>query len=907
MDLRKTIGFTFSYLLCCFNLIGQHSLEGTVLNQDRETLQGATVVVLDQDSTMILFGITNENGYFKFHDMSQGEYILQLSYLSYSNMSRSCIISGDNHIVNIGNILMTKSNEVLQEVTIKAEHIPMGLVGDTISYNTAAFKTKPGATVQDLLKKLPGIEVQRDGSIKAQGEDVENVLVDGKEFFGNDPTIATQNLEAEAVDKVQVFDKQSDIAEFTGIEDGQDEKTINLKLKEDYKSGGFGNIQIEGGTEERYESKFNYNRFNANMQTSAIMSSNNINKQAFSFNEYISLMGGLNAAMSGNFNEFSFNEFGQSKTPRGITDNFTGGLNFNYDFNKNLSLTSNYFYLKSDKLTDQTSIGNQFLDRQTFSSIDTSNSENNRQQHRIRSKLIYKKNPFTEIELKNNVGLSSSDRLLNGSSIFQTFNGLNKTRSLNQVNNSGFDYNGSLQLRKKFGKKSRNWINDLKYSTRRNEENSQLNNRFNIIGRMSSLEQQQFYDSEESDLQLLTKFTEPIGKGYYLGIQHSFHQNRESPLKEFFDVSNNQLRLNEDLSAGFVKTLSYHTTGISLKRNRKKSKLTLAIDHQLTQLNVISYQTDEPIKNRFNHVLPNVYFDWDISNSKSLSINYNTSITAPQLQQLIPIPNNLNPNVLITGNPNLRPFDSHTAQITFNVFDNFNFRNLFANIQFSLIKDQIVNQVNIDNNLLRTITPINSDNYFRAFSYLSFSEPIRALKLKYRISSQAFYTNYLSFLNNIESQVSESNTFISIALENRKIDVINISAGVKVDYSTRSYEINESFNQRYFNYTLFVDGTYQINDGLLIKSTFDMVNYSEEDFSAVQDFILWNATIEKSFNTNKFSIYLSVFDILGQNTGIERFGGFNSITDTRFNTLSRYVSCGMRYRIGKNSKERYSN
>ena len=186
----------------------------------------------------------------------------------------------------------------------------MGILGDTISYNAAAFKVKPGATVEDLLKKLPGVDIQRDGSIKAMGEEVENVLVDGKEFFGNDPKIATKNLEAEAVDKVQVFDKKSEIAEFTGIDDGNKEKTINLKLKEEYKKGGFGNAKLAGGTESTYEAKVNYNRFSPKMQAAVILGANNINKQAFSFNEYISFMGGLANAISGSNRNMNFGEFG---------------------------------------------------------------------------------------------------------------------------------------------------------------------------------------------------------------------------------------------------------------------------------------------------------------------------------------------------------------------------------------------------------------------------------------------------------------------------------------------------------------------------------------------------------------------------------------------------------------------
>lgn len=902
MDRQKFISLCFVCLFYSVSMMAQFTISGSVTNESKIGVAGATAVLLDQDSTMISFGITNTKGQFEFTEINQGEYFLQLSYVSYSTISQPCSISGNDKHVDLGEFMLIESNEILQEVTIKAEHIPMGIQGDTISYNTAAFKTRPGATVEDLLKKLPGIEVQRDGSIRAQGEDVENVLVDGKEFFGKDPKIATQNLEAEAVDKVQVYDKQSDIAEFTGIDDGQEEKTINLKLKEEYKSGGFGNINLQGGTSERYHSKLNYNRFNTNMQASVIASANNVNKQAFSFSEYISLMGGLSAAMSGNFNDFSLGEFGQSRTPEGITDNYTSGINFNLDVNEKLTLNNNYFYLKSDRQLNETGVTNQFLNSQTFNSIDTSTQNTTRQQHRINTKLIYKHNPFTHIEIKNSIGFRNGDQLSNNNSIFGSINGYNQSSLFNQLKNSGINYTGSVQLRKKFSKKGRNWINGIKYNSKTSDETTEVLNTFNSIGLLRNIEQDQFYQNNEREFQFNSSYTEPLGSGHYLSLQYSFNTNEESPAKDFFDIENNQTTLNKDLSASFIKDYQFHNAGLSIKRNRKKSKFTIAAHYQQTQLNAMLSQSDTAIKNTFNHILPALHYNLDLNNTTTLKTSYNTFITAPLLQQLLPIPDNANPNILILGNPNLRPAYTHAAQINLNHFDNFNFRNLFANFQLSLIKDRVVNRVDIDDNFLRTITPINTDKFLSLQSYVSYSQPIKALKLKYRISAQAYISDYLSYLNNVKSEVTESNTFLSFTLENRKKETIDLAGGLKVDYNTRSYKINESFNQSFFNYTFFVDGSWQILKNLILSTEFDLIKYSGEDFSTAQDFVLWNASIEKTFAENKFALQLSVFDILGQNRGISRTGGFNSIRDSKFNALTRYVSLGIRYRIGRSRK-----
>jgi len=304
----------------------QHILQGTILDESETPLIGATVVLLEPvDSSMVSFAISDNDGIFTLEDVESGSYVLQVSFVSYSSLYAEIVVKGEKKI-KLGSYNLVPISEVLQEVTVKAEHIPMGVIGDTISYNAAAFKTKPGATVEDLLKKLPGVEVSRDGSIKAMGEDVENVLVDGKEFFGDDPKIATKNLEAEAVDKVQVFDKKSEIAEFTGVDDGEEEKTINLKLKEEYKKGGFGSANLAGGPASIYDAKLNYNRFSPKMQAAVILSGNNINKQPFSFNEYIGFMGGLGNAVSNFSANMNFSEFGGGGAPQGITDNISSPL-----------------------------------------------------------------------------------------------------------------------------------------------------------------------------------------------------------------------------------------------------------------------------------------------------------------------------------------------------------------------------------------------------------------------------------------------------------------------------------------------------------------------------------------------------------------------------------------------------
>lgn len=250
----------------------------------KQPVAGATVTLLERkDSALVSFTMTGQDGRFQLTGLANGDYRLMITHVNYHNSNSLFAVTDNQKSAELGNVVMNDVIKVLQEAVVRSEAPPVTMVGDTVQYNAGSFKVQPNASVEQLLKKLPGVKVEKDGTVKAQGEKVTRVLVDGKEFFGNDPKIATKNLPADAVDKVQVYDKQSDQAQLTGFEDGNYEKTINLKLKKDKKKGVFGKINGGGGTRERVEGKFNINSFKGARQLSAIGMGNNTNAEGFSF------------------------------------------------------------------------------------------------------------------------------------------------------------------------------------------------------------------------------------------------------------------------------------------------------------------------------------------------------------------------------------------------------------------------------------------------------------------------------------------------------------------------------------------------------------------------------------------------------------------------------------------------
>src|SRR5688572_15708025 len=270
-----------SLVLACFTTVLLAQKNGTVKGIAFDTISkqpvaAATITVLDKkDSSLVSFTMTGNDGMFQLKGLSNGDYRLMITHVNYHNSNIFFSIADDKKNAELGNIVMNDKAKVLEEVVVTNEAPPVTLINDTIQYNAGSFKTQPNASVEQLLKKLPGVKVEKDGTIKAQGETVQKVLVDGKEFFGNDPKIATKNLPADAIDKVQVYDRQSDQAQLTGFDDGNSEKTINLKLKKDKKKGMFGKVNAAAGNKERYEGKFNINSFKGARQFSAIGMGNN--------------------------------------------------------------------------------------------------------------------------------------------------------------------------------------------------------------------------------------------------------------------------------------------------------------------------------------------------------------------------------------------------------------------------------------------------------------------------------------------------------------------------------------------------------------------------------------------------------------------------------------------------------
>ena len=898
--MKHTLTLTFIFLFTFGNLLAQtYQINGNVLDKENTPLIGATVVVLDQDTTMIAFGITDDSGNYEIYDVPAGSQILQVSYTGYTDHSQVIHMEGEDDEINLGQTVLEVSSKILEEVSIKAEHIPMGILGDTINYNAAAFNTRPGASVEDLLKRLPGIEVARDGSIKAQGKDVQNVLVDGKEFFSGDVTLATKNLEAEAVDKVQVYDKKSEEAEFTGVDDGEEEKTINLKLKDGYKNGGFGKVAVEGGTEDTRQAKLNYNRFGPSIQASVIANSNNINKQAFSFNEYIDFMGGFqNAIAAGGFSQYGpGSQNGQGGT--GITDQSSIGTNLNLGISKKVKMNGNYLFAKNNNNVNQTGTTQNYLSDAAFTTIDTSRSNSKTTNHRLNTKFKYNPNPQNAFTLNVKLFTLGNDNKSDASTLY-LLESLATNSTSNNLNSNArsFSLASDVLYKKKYLTKGRNLLSRAKYEHIIRDETTDIDNTITSMSVDERILQLQEFNNLRTVASGSLDYTEPIGNKMYLGLGYSFRDEDQTPERIYFAKEGTQLNKLDDLSSLFNKSWTSHNIGVSIKRNRKKLKLDFGVNY--THADLIASERGEILNQnqKYNYVLPSGSAKFTLKGGKSLDIDYFTNVTSPSLTQMVTQVNNLNPNTIILGNPNLNPEYVHTFSLGYNHFDSFNFSSLFWNLRASLSPNKIVNSRTINEDLVTEILPINAQNHQSYTGYFNHTSPIRKFKIKYSVESRLSYSRYKTLINAAQSDVSSAVGAFGLSIENRNKDIFDIKGGANIDLSAYSNDFNSNFDDPFLNYSLYLDGFIDFGKGWHVGSKFDYMTYNGGLFAEDQVQQLWNASLSKSFLTNKLTVKVTAHDLLNQNNGINRSGGINTLSDSRFNTLGRYVMVGVSYRLG---------
>lgn len=912
---HKIFYLTFLLFFCIsFNANAQNKfgLSGTVVDAEQNPLLGANALILNPvDSVMETFASVDENGAFKVTLPKGKIFLLQISFLGYQTYEQK--IQLDENL-NLGTIVLEENVNLLDAVKVEEDRIPIQIKGDTIEYNADAFGTREQDDVEDLLKKLPGVEVDRDGTLKAQGEEVDKILIDGKEFFGSSTEIAMKNLPANAVDKVQVYDRKSELSEFSGVEDGVRKKTINLKLKKDKKHGFFGNVAAGYGyPEHRYKGKLNANYFNNKMRLSAIGAINNINEQSFSFRNYLDLMGGIEALTGENGGSITLELDDNDPifallqgNNQGIARTIGGGLNFNLFASEKTDFSSHYFYSVLDKRRNQSNFSRSLVPDAFFQQFGNMNDRIRAGNHNLNSILKHKFDASQDLKVQLNLKYNKgqSERLTNTESSTDDDVIQNRTDQNYASEHWGFGLSSGITYRKRLKKKGRSFITQLGFAyNMRDRDNSNFTTiAYPVLGNfLDTIHQAQVNLNNQQLYTQKISWVEPISKKSFLEFRLNSSFSIENREQITDDVLTDDTRvLNTNLSNIFLKRYDYQQFTTRFQHVHKERTLSFSGSFQRSYL-AGSFDGENAIQRNYYYPLLGASLDWKLNKASSFYLSYGSEIREPQITQLQPVPDNSNPTVLQLGNPNLVPTYQHNLQLRYNLFDMFSFTNVFANVRLRVLQNEIVNTQTIDEFLNSVYQPENIPLAYELWANVNYGTALKPLGVKFNIGLSSNLKYSKTYINSIENNTSNQSYTLKFNVENRKKKHFDLVAGTRISLKRNQFSISKSLDNQFINYEPYVDCKVFLgkNKTWTLESEFEYGIFVNAAFSDNLYIPMLSSAIYKNFLDGKLQVGFRGYNLLDQQQVIDRFGQNGQISEFQSDRLGRYFMLSVKYKFRK--------
>lgn len=887
-------------------------------------ISSATVMLLNPaDSTLVSFTSSDKTGHFRFNSVKNEPWLLKVSHVAFMPYQKSTerYARAD---ADLGIIRMEPFSQILMQVVVKDARAPIKIHGDTVEYDVSTFKVPPGSTVEDLIKRLPGIEVDESGNISSQGKNVKRVYVDGKSFFGDDPKTVTQNLGSEAIRKVQVYDEKSEQAKITGQPERASEKAMNLELKEDFKKGSFGKATLAGGTEERWAAKANYNRFDEKQQLSFIGYANNINQSGVNWEDYREFKG---QAGFGDFSEYTFGFSGGNRrmfrsdfssdvpisrdSDKGFSRSFGAGANYNYD-NKKTTFNASYFYSGSTLWLDQFSQKRTFLPDSIIFSADTLNMTDFRGNHSLSSRISHEFDSTSVISAKMSMSLTPSESS-SGREQWFAFNDtyFNHLTTGDESRNLSGRVNAQAMYRKSFKKTGRSFAASTVYSysgTNGEENLNSINKFFSASSFTEQVDQLNDNTNASRSLSANLLYSDAFSKRFYWNTFYNFNSTVQQRSNEVTDGLLSGNPRVDSLSYFFSNPNQYNRLGTVLMYSYKGTEASAGVAAENLQITGAYANREgeewigEPLTRSFNNLTPYVSVSQEFENGIFVETGYSYNIEAPSMSNLLPRPAISNPLFISLGNPDLKPQKSHDLSGSLHYWNQASFSSVGVNINYYRYDQNIVQRITtvfIDSIGLRTITrPENlkgGDN-LNAFLWSSF--PIVKTILTMSLNGSYSMGSSPAYVNDILNETSNQGYSAGVGFNLTPGNKLSLSLNGRISANLISYSIQKSHNQQIYNQSASATVRYQFMQKTFFESNFSYTSYQNESFGFDQDIPLWNASLRRIFGAkNRLEIRLAAFDVLNKRIGITQNGNQNYAIQTVSNTLGRYYMLSASYNI----------
>ena len=899
-------------------------IKGTVTDgTDNKPVAGATIsLLLQADSSIVRTVLTDAAGAFVFNGLAADSFIVKISTIGYQEYLS--FITLRNNEKDLGAVKLAKQGKDLAVVTIVAKASPVIQKGDTSQYSASQYKVNPDATTEDLIKKMPGITVDKDGTVTAQGEQVKKVTIDGKDFFGDDASAALKNLPSEVVDKIQVFDKLSDQAQLTGFDDGNSVKAINVVTKSGIKNGQFGRAYAGYGTDNRYSAGGNISFFKGNRRLSFVGNFNNINQQNFGSQDLLGITSsGSNSNRGG----------GRGGRGGGGTDNFTVGqasgisktnafgINYSDQWGKKLTVTGSYFFNNS-KNNNESLINTQTFGASGKNLFSTQNSntvtENNN--HRINLRLEYKIDSSNSIFIIPSINFQHN----NSSSVssLQNYYGVNDSVNTSIINSNakktGFNIRNNIMYRHSFAKRGRTLSFGFNTTFTKNDGETITDGKyrfFDDLGIVTDSTQNQFYDNNTNGHTIggNIAYTEPIGKKSQLQIDYSPSvQKNKADQQTFLFDGQKYSTFDTTLSNKFDNTVTTHNAGINYRYSPSRDEqLSIGLNLQNSKLESQRvFPTASTVDQSFTNLLPNAMWRKKLSNYSNIRVFYRASTNFPSVTQLQDVVNLSNPLRVSSGNPDLKQSFTHFLSGRYTYTNSKTSRSFFANVFLQAANDYISNGTYIaasDSTIQQGIVlkqgsqltkPVNLDGYKSLRTFFTYSMPVKALKTVVNLNVGFAYSKLPGMVNYLKTTTDNYVYNAGVVLASNISEYVDFNISYSANFNDAKTRSTTVSTNNYVNQAAGIQLNLLNKKGWFIQNDVSNQSYTGLSGGLNQSYWLWNAAIGKKFLKNKAGeLKLSVFDLLKQNQSIVRTVTESYIQDAQSQVLQQYFMLTFTYNL----------
>ena len=897
-------------IVCAFSANAQKlEISGIIKDTSTKTsVKNAVVMLLSpKDSVIKTFTRVKDDGSYLLKNVQPEKYILSVTHPNFGDFVDDIEVKTGN--VTLAPVSLTPKSKLLEAVIVKSGN-PIRLKGDTTIYTADSFKVSANANVEELLKKMPGIQVDKNGQIKAMGQTVEKVLVDGEEFFGDDPGMAVKNLRADAVKEVQVFDKKSEQSEFTGIDDGKTQKTINLKLKDDKKKGYFGKIDLAGGLKKDIEDRYNDNillsSFKGKRKLTGFLLNGNTGQDGMSWQDE-EKFGSGNDNMT--FDEesgdmfFSNNRSSDGEpyvnTQNGFTTNVNAGVQYNNKFYDKASLNispkyNSQLYNNAKQVYTQTQFKDSLLIKNAVG-----NTNVNRNNIKLRGSYDIKLDSANSLKITANANFYNTKSSETEKAVTTGETG-NLKNATDRFTNNDIDKNalsGNAIFKHKFKRNRRtlsinaDWsLIDLKGKNYLKSYNEDFFNNF-----LQNIDQMKDNDRSTTTASTKIVYTEPLGKNYALELGYQIGVNNGLNNQTTFNYTNLSAKYDakvDSLSNNFKQNITQNIPSAKINYAFKKIKINIGSGISFVNFNLKDLDYNKTYKRNYTNFFPSANLNYSYKSNHSLTVFYSGTTRQPTIDQLQPLRNNNDQFNQTIGNPDLRNSFSNNFRLSHNAYNFIKDFYMYQSVNINVESNAITYDRKIETTTGKTTAkPINTNGNFSSNIYGGAGFKIKKIDTRLNLNQNFSYRRTVDFLNsvkNLSNIISSGTSFYISKSKEKKYDV---SISNRLEYNLlKTSQTNTSNSFRM--YTLGFDGTIYYKKVWSLISSYEL--YARQKTLQVPAISnnLWNAKLQRTFKKDEFTVYASVNDILNQNIGVERYYYGTTFTETRNDRLQRYFLVG---------------